>query len=746
MSYELNGGKAIHKSLLASPPVLLAAGAPLALTTLCTSDLTSLGRATYLQLSGHAKEQWVGGALLLLLIGYLLDMHWWEASFHRAARLYIGSAGLCLLLGVLFHAEVVPSIPIIVGLASTLTCLLLLRQTVMASCAADHFMWAVGGAFIFFAALLTGVWLLWALTPHLGGYNYWSPHDELGDLGNDMRVLTRFLLWCSPLILAFSSLLIALLAVLRGRIHASAADGDESGFVARELRVLLACFSLSVMVAWVSAALAAADLGLSVTVLRLGASFGIFIAVYISYVLGQERLARAAERSNTVRLLLPLVHSDWCKAIFLVFAGPLMPIYFALEVVHQLIRGVCQQGLHGGPDRRLITAEAMERWESLQHWNRSSILTKMMWFGLLYFMLQVGISRGLTLFLAWLSERLATWPLEGIVCLLFIIGMVMFLLPPVPGTPIYLIVGIVVAQRCKDEGRSFLFGCSISVVFAFLLKFAAILMQQKAIGEAFSSSIQVKKMVAIHTPAMKAVKHILKQPGLSLGKVAVLVGGPDWPTSVLTGLYRLRAAEMLLGSTPLIFVITPICLAGAFTVKAGQDKANAVQYQSVANVMIMLSSVVLLSSMLIAGYYIETVQEEFKAEIERGEWENDPQEREVILALERDEEEGKIVAEVECWHRLPMWLKSSLYLGASLTSAMMNVVLLQVAKPFESFTLSSHIADLPGGTVWGIVRPSGWLCLACCAVSSMILASFYAWRTYTASAWKSGELRPLYHY
>ena len=44
----------------------------------------------------------------------------------------------------------------------------------------------------------------------------------------------------------------------------------------------------------------------------------------------------------------------------------------------------------------------------------------------------------------------------------------------------------------------------------------------------------------------------------------VLCGGPDWPTSVLTGILRLDVKQMILGSTPFLLLNTPTVMAGAF--------------------------------------------------------------------------------------------------------------------------------------------------------------------------------------
>merc|ERR1719410_1490439 len=163
--------------------------------------------------------------------------------------------------------------------------------------------------------------------------------------------------------------------------------------------------------------------------------------------------------------------------------------------------------------------------------------------------------------LSWVNEQIMPWPLWSISLSLFILGICLFLLPPVPGMPIYYIAGIVITERCIKDGYPLWVGVLFSTTLCMLIKFTAIALEQKAIGEVFSENVAVKKIVQVHTPPVKALRHILQAPRLRADKVAVLVGGPDWPTSVLTGILRLRLSEMLLGSLPLVFLILPIVLA-----------------------------------------------------------------------------------------------------------------------------------------------------------------------------------------
>ena len=66
------------------------------------------------------------------------------------------------------------------------------------------------------------------------------------------------------------------------------------------------------------------------------------------------------------------------------------------------------------------------------------------------------------------------------------------------------------------------------------------------------------------------MKIVLSKP-MSVAKVSILVGGPDWPTSVMCGILHLDPVGVLLGTTPVALLILPTILAGSFFFLADRD-------------------------------------------------------------------------------------------------------------------------------------------------------------------------------
>lgn len=94
--------------------------------------------------------------------------------------------------------------------------------------------------------------------------------------------------------------------------------------------------------------------------------------------------------------------------------------------------------------------------------------------------------------------------------------------------------------------------------------------QQKIIGEQMGTSVWVKSRVGLNSHAVKAIRLILQRPGLDRGKVMILVGGPDWPTSVLTGILRLPYLGMMIGTLPILLPVAFTVVAGGCMLKTDQ--------------------------------------------------------------------------------------------------------------------------------------------------------------------------------
>lgn len=363
--------------------------------------------------------------------------------------------------------------------------------------------------------------------------------------------------------------------------------------------------------------------------------------------------------------------------------------------------------------------------------NWSSISIKVIYLGIFYVVVNVGVSILTVVFLSWLTEQLNSIQYSYTILIFVGVGLLMFLLPPVPGVPVYLAAGIVLVSA----GMKLLsFGAALAIAsgIAFLIKMLAIILQQRVIGWYLGGSASVRSAVQVNSSTTKAIRSILLKPGLSRDKVAILLGGPDWPTSVLTGILRLPVHSMLIGSIPVLFLIVPaVCSSGfllksALDSKAG-DSSSSSLFTLLSSITLGLAGISQGGAMFMAFYYIqkEEASDEFQQKINGGnkDYEDD-------LEVSKLEEKSKILNEQYQkkikWSELPFYQKTTLIISVTLMIFTCNLLQYMGKQCFVEYTLTNSIEKDLGGNVLNIVKP-GWghLSMGCFASSCFL---FFVWR------------------
>ena len=229
------------------------------------------------------------------------------------------------------------------------------------------------------------------------------------------------------------------------------------------------------------------------------------------------------------------------------------------------------------------------------------------------------------------------------------------------------------------------------------VKICGVTIQQKVIGEQLGKKVSVRSAVGINTITIRAIRHLLSQPGMTLAKVCILCGGPDWPTSVLTGILRLKLSEMLLGTLPVILLIAPCCLAGAVIIKAGDPT-----YQTLDVIAKMLGVVAQTAGLMAAMYFIEReVHNESTKLIEMY-----PDDMEVQALEKKAEEESKLEFDVTDWNAnlLPKAAKICLMLASIVMSVTCYILTLIPKHCFLPFAVSDTVDSKLRGEVWNLIR------------------------------------------
>ena len=82
------------------------------------------------------------------------------------------------------------------------------------------------------------------------------------------------------------------------------------------------------------------------------------------------------------------------------------------------------------------------------------------------------------------------------------------------------------AMRAWGGENFFMVAILYTTGVCFIVKCMAIAGQQKGFGGLLSGYVSVRKAVGVNDLTIRAVREILVQPGLTMSKVCVLIGGP----------------------------------------------------------------------------------------------------------------------------------------------------------------------------------------------------------------------------
>jgi len=218
-----------------------------------------------------------------------------------------------------------------------------------------------------------------------------------------------------------------------------------------------------------------------------------------------------------------------------------------------------------------------------------------------------------------------------------------------------------------------------------------------------------------------------------MAKVAVLCGGPDWPTSVITGILGLPLFEMLYGTLPVVVLIFPVIVAAGFKLEvkhtgAVDDESDADRWFRQASAIALATAAILqcLASLL-AAYFAQLIMDDFETHVaSRGSsWQQDSQEVEVLVAVAAEERKAEDLRQRLRWALLPFLIRASLLLGTLLASTTVYLVINPWKPAFEKVDIQEKVSELDH-----LINPAGW-----CAIGSLFgclfcLSIFEAWKSF----------------
>jgi len=594
----------------------------------------------------------------------------------------------------------------------------------------------------------------------------------------DSYCLHAFLVWFSPF---FLSGVFIMFSVVVYFLEAYVTD-NTSGTKDLAFRGFLTLIALSAMSVWAAASVAGAGMDLATAVVAFMFSATVWIGVLAVATIGFENMQKRFFAVPLVKKMEGSILNEWFKALFIMCFFWVIVFYFFASCLNQRLRTwncTRKKGKYSSKDLRhrlksernsqfqqkvdesddeqesssqidlnhdseelatmkvgdkeetgpkedsegkfccRLTKAASRHFYTMYYWNWTSLSLKIVVWGVLYLTLMVFTTKFITIFLAWLGSVIESWNFGVVIVIFMAIGLTMFLLPPVPGVPVYLTGGIIIPAAAEANGMNFWVGVAIASGICCVVKFMAIVCQQKLIGERFGQSIWVRRFVGVNSLSIRAIEKILTKKGMAIDKVSILVGGPDWPTSVLTGILGLDIFEMLLGSCPILFLIAPTCMAGAMLKKGAEGGVYAALSTTTLTVAALLQGVALLSAM----HYIEKTAFQYEEELM-----NKPDDAVVARLDAIGDKFRKIYYESVQWHQLDTGHRMMLGGAAMLMIFVCFIIQLFDSSCFETFELTAKMEDPPlRNNPLRLFKPLGIVATVMFFISVSMWYAFHSW-------------------
>mmetsp|Transcript_6490 Transcript_6490/g.8781 ORF Transcript_6490/g.8781 Transcript_6490/m.8781 type:complete len:846 (+) Transcript_6490:17-2554(+) len=427
---------------------------------------------------------------------------------------------------------------------------------------------------------------------------------------------------------------------------------------------------------------------------------------------------------------------DLIKGLLVLMCSPAAFIYVVLSFLNQCVRrffcfpcskkhsnDLNEDGLPA-ENKDWVTRDARLWLEEFKSWNLTSVYSYAIYWGIGIMTMQVLVAQLTLLFLSWLIETTANYSLNTVSIIMVVVGLLMFLLPPVPGVPVYLSMGIVIVAIGR-ESLGLVWSIVYAIALSLVLKLLACSLQQKLIGQSLSNSVYVRQQVGINSRFIRATKLILAQPGLPIDKVSILVGGPDWPTSVLCGIMQLPLLPILVGTLPVLFIIVPTLMMASFTYLAPLEENDMELYpwaDTAATLAAALTALVQLAALLSATKYLELTIKTRGDELDAM-----PIDEEVKKADDEVKAKNDAYDEASKWHKVPLCMKVALVLSVLFMVVSTYLFLLLQGLCFVEYELTSTISGDLKGNALNLVRPFGWVGIGSFTVSCFFFSIFTGW-------------------
>jgi len=543
-----------------------------------------------------------------------------------------------------------------------------------------------------------------------------------------------FLQWAAPFLAVACNAMASVFCAIFAKTYPGMSKDDQISRVQQLLKKFVLAITFTIATMYCSITVSGASVSLGSAMLCLGAAASAAMMGYMYLEVDHSVLKSMLSGTSLGNNLVKITKSDWSRAVAVGALNILIPAMALLDMARQSLRRI--RGRAGSPPSQdRFTPRGRKVVEELKSWNWCSIFGKVNILAEVWFLIIVG-SKFTFVFFSWLNvvlgkANLGFWPVTAMV---FVIGLAMFMCPAVPGSAVYLFAGVVLGAQAQLSGSiGFWPGVIVACVTSAIAKHVACTLQY-GLGYAAGKSVRVQKFVGVDKVPTRAMEQILKSPGFNIGKVCILIAGPDFPTSMLCGILKLSIPQMLLGTSPVILVsIIPQVLVGALLTMSGGDSGT---WSMISTSVTGCAAAFQAGATLIFSYRImKTVEQD-------GDTLAQPRkEHEAVAELTKADaaytEKFKEVSKwsnMTCGQQTLVLLTSCIFLAAGFITA--ADYMLSEKFCFRKFSITDQISapyelgGLDGSALNLIIAPAGWGALGLALVATIMHVLSGKWLAY----------------
>ena len=421
--------------------------------TMC--DPYGLGDVVYLRLAAEAKYftalgVMAGGMTVLLVT---LDILWWKGCFRYLAYLLIAANVALYFLTALAGTQKFPSSPMAVFFTVCPIILYVFRLTLLRGMDALSFLFTTGLSLLLVSLASLVLFLVYAF----GYKNFWSDLikvdyyvrlgcanttlvamplqnatiaiDEIDVVGGCDEALFY---WISPIVLVLFTFAMggALLLI----VHSERAYAQGKSKVDLPVRAFVTFLLLGFLGLWCATGIGGADQGLSSVVFAFTFLMMVIGCSAIVFVEGMNGFVSGVKQQPLIARVLGWAKSDWMRSLLLVLFFPLFFVVIPLAFCNQLGRKFLPmtKTLDDEERKLMLSVEISKRIKAMRKWHWTSVLTKVIWWGVIFFSLSVIGARFINVFFSWLDEELRrnNVGIAAASAIVIAVGWVCFMLPP----------------------------------------------------------------------------------------------------------------------------------------------------------------------------------------------------------------------------------------------------------------------------------------------------------------------------